>query len=147
MRLMPVRNTARNLGKVSNMGIKHPIGTGQHGPAYKKAYSGPTKGTGKGGGKGGGTMANIETSRRGTKLVHEGGFGHSGQPSGKGTGEPKGVADNARPPHMKKFVTGGTGQVFKTGLGSKAADCFRGTSKSGLLRVSGVKGAHRLGSR
>lgn len=37
--------------------------------------------------------------------------------------------------------------VFGNVKGASGADCFRGTSKSGVLRVSGHSGAHQVGKR
>jgi hypothetical protein len=75
------------------------------------------------------------------------GGGHVSQPSNGGGYE--------KAPHNKPLVGPATSKANhpQKGIGvfsppaATGADCFRGTSKSGVLRVSGTKGAHRLGCK
>ncbi len=83
-------------------------------------------------------MAYVGTENRGSSLVGECGEGHENQPKGKSIGTGQKSAN----------IRGGDDQIFGK-VGSKTPATFNvpGQVKSGKLRLSGVKGAHRLGSR
>lgn len=84
---------------------------------------------------------NVGSEKRGTKLLTEGdeGAGHTKQPHGNPIGIPEEVE------HHKKSTFGGSAHTFPAHKGE--SHTFRGTNKSGALRMSGHSGAHRLGCK
>ena len=100
------------------------------------------------------SVANIDNEDRGTKLISEAGFGHkkqpkSGDPTGLGSGE-------AGAEHLRgHYGTGGFGaEPFKFRDAGKPGPDHTASGyghsimqRKGTMRLSGHKGAHRVGAR
>ncbi len=116
---------------------------GRHTPnqsygAEQREHAGPTKqGSEMGKSK---EVAYVGSGKRGSGLISEGGAEHDSQPHGKSIG----AGGDADAKVLRNFG-GGEPFIFRAPAGH--GDCFRGTQKSGQLRVSGHSGAHQIGKR
>lgn len=114
----------------------HPIGTGTS-KARTSYESGPTKGTGS---QPTAIKAHVGSEKRGSSFLSKSSVGHENQPDGHSIGTGQAKAQIRGMPH------GGDAHIFR-GHSPSGADCFQqaGHKKDGLLRNSGVAGAHRIG--
>lgn len=116
----------------------HPIGTGTS-KARTSYESGPTKGTGS---QSTSVKAHVGSEKRGSSFISKSSVGHENQPDGHGIGTGQAKAQIRGMPH------GGDAHIFR-GHSPSGADGYHsaGHKKDGVLRNSGVAGAHRLGRK
>src|SRR3974390_944515 len=98
----------------------------------------------------GNAIAKNHPEKGGQGKLKEGNLtANAGQPSGKGIGYKTGSQGSDVKAVPGVYSNLNSRGVFGNVKGAKGADCFRsaGHSKDGVLRTSGVSGAHRLGSR
>ena len=104
---------------------------------WGKQPEGKTMGSGK-------EVANVGPADRGSELIEDCGMGHEKQSHGKGIG----TGSLTVAEHHKSSSFGGVAHSFRLPDANRADGYGHSTmQRKGSLRVSGVKGAHRVGHR